>query len=121
MRGAGSGRPLVPASAALIAIPLAASRTMLLLNVTYSVTHQVQRPSWLADFNTMAVPFWPDVQTCSKVLPSTSTRRAFFSSNAFLAATPRRLPRQPFGAQVAANFDVGRHEFRRSPDRLRRT
>ena len=41
----GSGRPLVPASAALIAIPLAASRTMLLLNVTYSVTHQVQRPS----------------------------------------------------------------------------
>src|SRR3954464_8256459 len=84
----GIGMPLAPVSAALIAIPLAASRTMLLLNVTYSVTHQVHRPSWFTDFSTIAVPFWPDVHTRSNVLPSTRTRRAFFSSKAFFAATP---------------------------------
>src|SRR5262249_56148936 len=69
----GSGMPDPPVSAALIDNPLAAPRTTLLRNVTYSVTHHVQRPSWLTDFNRIAVPSCPDAQTCSKVLPSTRT------------------------------------------------
>src|SRR5205814_6597197 len=65
-----------------------AACTTLLRNVTYSVTHQVHLPSWFADFKMIAVPSCPDGHTFSNMLPSTRTRRAFFNSNAFFAATP---------------------------------
>src|ERR1700746_1719767 len=92
LAGTGSGLLLSCRSVALITKPLPAPRTMLLRKVTYSVTHHEQRPAWLLDLNTIAVPSWPEVHTFSKMFPSTTARLAFFNSSEFFTAT--RLARQ---------------------------
>src|SRR5215212_3206734 len=45
--------------------------------------HQVQRPLWFTDFQTIAKPTWASCQLFSKTLPSTRTRLAFLSSRMF--------------------------------------
>ena len=64
-------------------MPAPACRTTLLAKVTSSTTDQGAPPSWLRTVNRIAKPFCACGQLCSNRLPSTSTRRAFFSSKRF--------------------------------------
>src|SRR4051812_44495269 len=57
--------------------------TTLFSKVTCSTTHHGQLPPWLRVVNRMAVPDCAWAQLLVNRLCSTSTRRAFFSSNGF--------------------------------------
>src|SRR3954463_15785189 len=53
-------------------------------NATCSTTHHGHPPPELRGVKTMAHPGWSSFQWLSKTFPSTSTLRAFLSSNRFL-------------------------------------
>src|SRR5688572_13539452 len=70
--------------------PAATLRTMLYSNRTFSTMHHVQLPLELRGVRTMEYPGCDSSQWFSSTLLSTTTFRAFFSSNRFF--TDQRVP-----------------------------
>ena len=58
----------------------------------------------------MAVPFWPEVQTCSNDVAVDEHAPRVLQLERVLGRHPVGAPRQPLRAQVAPDFDVGRHQ-----------
>ena len=74
-------------------MPAATWRTRLFENVTSSIVDHGAPPSWLRTVKRIEKPFCACGQLYSNRLPSTSTRRAFFSSKRFLTvhSTPSNV------------------------------
>ncbi len=73
-----------PSSSPRMFTPEVARRTTLRVKITSSTTAQGVESSTVRTVSRMAKPFCAAAQLFSNRFPSTSTRRAFFSSNRFL-------------------------------------